>query len=364
MNLSALLQSRLSLITPRLVKRKPRFLIRAFSRLISQKVLNRDGIRAVLFHSHYKCNLNCEHCYEKNFLRTDEEPLSLDEKQRIIAECLELGVLSFDFVGGETSLDPTFPELVKACRPEKTYLTLATNGYNIAEDKIKYFLDIGIDKLNISIDSWYSEVHDAFRDKKGCHASVFRTIELCRKTGMGANFCMVVYRDYTKTEDFKKIVEYVINNKIRLGFIPAVPLGKWETSHDKLITPEDSDAMLKLHKKYPLLFTSDSYANRNCGCPAFSELLTITAYGDVLPCNFIHISFGNLRRESLKSILKKSCKIKYFDGHHVGCLAAEDKEFIDSYLSKTYGVDQYPVKAENVFPELKADFNQMDGVLK
>ena len=67
MRIPALLQSRLSLITPRLIKKKPEFLVRAFFRLLLQRFFNKEGIRAVLFHTHYKCNLDCKHCYEKNF---------------------------------------------------------------------------------------------------------------------------------------------------------------------------------------------------------------------------------------------------------------------------------------------------------
>ena len=344
--------NRLLLVSPRLIKKKPLFLAKAFFRPLSQRLRKTKQLRSILFHTHYKCNLNCKHCYEKNFNRTNEKPLTLAEKKTVIADCLKLGIVSFDFVSGESVLDPELPELVKACRPRKTYITLATNGYAFTEEKIKYLLDIGIDKLNISIDSWYPQEHDELRRKKGSHRHAFRTLELCKKVGMGFHITIFVHRNYTKADGFKKLVEYAIKHKIRVAFKAAVPLGAWEAKHDNLITDDDRDTMFKLYKKHPFL-KRDNYGNRNGGCPAFDEVITITAYGDVLPCNTIHISFGNVRNEKLQTILNKGRKIKYFNGCYNGCPPAEDKNFIKSYLSKTYNAKPYPLIAEEIFKELK-----------
>ena len=43
---------------------------------------------------------------------------------------------------------------------------------------------IGIDKLNISMDSWYEEEHDEVRQKKGAYKQAWNTVNLCRKVGM------------------------------------------------------------------------------------------------------------------------------------------------------------------------------------
>jgi len=281
--------------------------------------------------------------------------LTLKEKKKIIAQCLDLGVLSFSFIGGETSLSKDLPELIRACRPGRTYITLATNGYGFDEDKIRYFSDLGVDEFDVSIDSWFPEEHDTFRGKTGSYDSAIKTLNLCKKVGVNYHIGIVIYKNYTKSESFKKLVDYAISTKTRLGMIPAVPLGKWEANHDNLITREDRHVMDTLHSKYPFI-TSDNYGNKNHGCPAFQEVLNITPYGDVLPCDFIHISFGNLKNESLRTILDRGRQLSEFDGGYQGCLAAESKEFIESYLSKTYEADPYPVKAVDIFE--KSLFNQ------
>ena len=109
------INNRLGLVTPRLIKKKPLFLIKILFRALSQRFWKTKQLRSILFHTHYKCNFNCKHCYEKNFNRTNEKPLTLTEKKKIIADCLKLGIVSFDFVSGESVLDPELPELLPEC---------------------------------------------------------------------------------------------------------------------------------------------------------------------------------------------------------------------------------------------------------
>jgi len=342
------IKSKLVLVTPELIRRKPFFLCRIFFRtLFSQFGLKRP-IQSVLFHTHYKCNLHCSHCYEKNFTKTDQRPLTLDEKLKAIHDLSALGALSYDFVSGESSLDPDLPKLVKACRPAKTYITLATNGYDFSKEKIKYFREIGIDKLNISVDSIFPEEHDRIRGRKDSHKNALKTIDLCKKTGMDFHITVFVYKDSTKLEGFNKLVEYAIANRIRTTFKAAVPLGSFEGRHDSLITEDDRIRMFDLHRKHPFLVRT-CIGTSNSTCPAFNRMITLTAYGDVLPCNAVHVSFGNIRDNDLSAIITRGKNIEFFNGQYRGCPSSEDMNFINKYLSKTYSVYPYPVKAEKVF---------------
>ncbi|GJQ59907.1 MAG: radical SAM protein [Candidatus Scalindua sp. AMX11] len=354
MNILSALQKidkRVTLLNKRVVRKKPLFVMRAAYHCLRQKVFNRSGYRGVMFATHYECNFSCTHCYEKRLTKTEGRPLSFEEKRDIIKQCLDLGIIAFDFIGGESHLDPRFEELVTLCKPERTYITLATNGYNFTEEKIRRYLSLGIDKLNISIDSWYPADHDSFRRKRGAHEHALKTLSLCKRQDMDVTISVVVFKDYTKQPGFKKLVNFAIENKLRLAFKLSVPVGQWEGEIDNLATDSDKKILYKLHQRYPFL-TRDIYGNSHNGCPAFKDFFTITAYGDVLPCNSIHVSFGNLREESLLSILNKSKKVKLFSENITGCHPAEDREFINNYLSKSFVSGSYPVKAENVFDEL------------
>ena len=136
MTISELL-NKLNLVTPRLIARKPLFLLRALFLGVRTQVLKRPPeMRSVLFHTHYLCNLSCSHCYETKFDNTVKPPLTLEEKKRVLRECVSAGTIAIDFVSGETSLDRNLAELVKASSPHKTYITLCTHGFKLKEEQI------------------------------------------------------------------------------------------------------------------------------------------------------------------------------------------------------------------------------------
>jgi MoaA/NifB/PqqE/SkfB family radical SAM enzyme len=67
-------------------------------------------------------------------------------------------------------------------------------------------------------------------------------------------------------------------------------------------------------------------------------MVSITKYGDVMPCPYIHVSLGNFFEESLKNIIERGMKLKYFGKFIDTCLIAEDRKFIEEYeVKKIYG---------------------------
>ena len=80
-------------------------------------------------------------------------------------------------------------------------------------------------------------------------------------------------------------------------------------------------------------------------------MVSITKYGDVMPCPYIYISLGNFFEEPLKDIIERGMKIKYFGKYIDTCLMAEDRKFIDKYIvNRVYG-KPLPVPYSEVFKE-------------
>ena len=343
-----------SLITMRLFRKKPIFMVKVAWYLFSRKIYRKPRYKNFLFAPHYKCNFSCDHCSQARLreIEKNEDVMTTEEMIAAIKKCLDFGALSIDFIGGESLLYKDFDKLVEACNPSRTFITMVTNGYMLNEKMIKHLIDIGVDKLNISIDSWYPEEHDKMRGVKGAHKKAFNSIELCRKLGMFVDLETVVFRDYTKSDSFMKVVEYCMKNKVRLVMVAAVPLGSWEGNYDMLISEEDNRRMKELHQKYPWI-TRNCVGQKNAGCPAGYELLSISSNGDVQPCDFIRISFGNIKTDSLASIVKKVEKLHWFNGKFKGCITAENRVFIEECLSKTWKAERYPTPAEEVFDNIK-----------
>jgi MoaA/NifB/PqqE/SkfB family radical SAM enzyme len=74
-------------------------------------------------------------------------------------------------------------------------------------------------------------------------------------------------------------------------------------------------------------------------------MISITQYGDVLPCPWMYFSIGNIFDQSLKEICAKG--MRYFGADERKCLISQDRQFIDNAAAKTYG-KPLPVRIEEV----------------
>ena len=223
----------------------------------------------------------------------------------------------------------------------------------MTEKNIKKLMAMGVDKLNISIDSWDAEEHDAFRRYQGAHKKAFAAVKRAEDLGMGVGISMVVSKDSTQTSGFQKLVEWCIETETRLCFVLATPIGNWEGKKDEIIvTDGDRKTMLGYTRKYPFITRNCGVEGNNRKCPALHEMLAITAYGDVLPCDWMHVGMGNVRDQSLSSIIEKGKKVRYLNGNYNTCIVAEEHEFIDNVMGKAYETKSFPIDAEDVFEEL------------
>ncbi len=105
-----------------------------------------------------------------------------------------------------------------------------------------------------------------------------------------------------------------------------------------------------LQKKYPYVRTDFEANYVKKGCGAIKEILYVTPYGDVLPCPYIHISFGNIFDKSLEEIRNTALENKYFKDYWQKCLCATDRQFIDEFLNKISERKVLPVEYTKVFP--------------
>jgi len=173
-------------------------------------VTGKDAIRGVVFASSYKCNFKCSHCYAEPFTHSGSNPLSFEEKLSVIRECVDAGVISFDFVGGEIGLSEELNRLLPYCMPHKTHISLASNGYEMTSNKVRELKAAGIDKISISIDAGSPEEHDTFRNMTGSYKRCFEAIDNIRKEGLTPVIITCVSRGGTRKDSFKQLIDYAI----------------------------------------------------------------------------------------------------------------------------------------------------------
>ena len=99
------------------------------------------------------CNLTCEYCDE---YMPGAPSVPLEELKARVDKLDELGVMVYDFLGGEPLMHPDLPDLLahtKAKRRGSNVVTVITNGFFLSKRVIERLNDSGIDYLQVSVDS-------------------------------------------------------------------------------------------------------------------------------------------------------------------------------------------------------------------
>ena len=81
-------------------------------------------------------------------------------------------------------MDKNLGDFVNALDPYKHLIVLDTNGWFFDEEKAKWFAGIGGYKAQISLDSFYAEEHDSFRNTKGAHERAVRALKAAKNAGL------------------------------------------------------------------------------------------------------------------------------------------------------------------------------------
>lgn len=333
-----------------LVWRKPRFLARMGQFYLKSFVAPvRQPLRYVDFAVDYACNLRCEHCFKTSLENSKRPKLTVEDYRRISRECLDLGAIHLSLQGGEATLVPNLQELIGAMSANRSLFSITTNGTTISPEMASNLYCWGVDQLNISIDSFVPEEHDKFRGVPGAWKKTLDGLGNAVKAGLHVQVNTTVSKPSLHTPGFQGTVDYCIANKIILNIVLAAPSGNWDANTDLVLGPEDMRYIRALVRSTPYVRQDMDSIELGRGCPAMKEAIYITPFGDVLCCPFIHVSFGSLHDEPLRTIVDRALKYPFLEAHAEQCLVAQEKEFIDTYMSKIFGRKDLPADHTEVF---------------
>jgi len=317
-----------------------------------EKVRKGESIAILQFQYDYTCNFSCQHCDITGLRGKDKKRFfTIKDVKELSRQADEMGLAHIVITGGEPLVFPDFDDIVKAIDPQKFYITSDTNGWFLDEKKAKHLKSIGVDKIQLSMDSLSSTEHDDFRRKKGAHERALRAIDASLAAGLNLILATVVTKQRVRSAEFIEFLEFAKKKGVAVFVTYAKPVGEWEGNFDVLVTKSDMDYLKNLEKKYNVFTHLTPSYGLNLGCIAVKRMVSITKYGDIMPCPYIHVSLGNFFAEPLKDIIARGMKIKFFGKHIDTCLIAEDREFINEYEGKKIYGKPLPVPYTEVFTE-------------
>lgn len=282
----------------------PPFPSKAFDRFIAN--FGKKAPTAVYISLTNKCEYNCRHC--SNMYRSGNE-LTRETIIKLIKDFQELGASVFGFTGGEPLLREELAEIIKAV-DDRASTVLFTSGSGFTDKKAKELKKAGLFAAVISLDHFKGEIHELLRGKKDTFETALNAIETSKKYGFYTVISTVVTKQLLGSIfEFLEFAQKLGIDEVRI--LEPVPCGRLITEEPQL-NDEDRAKLIEVHKtanksrKYPRVSVfSYIESEQAIGCTAGIDHLYVDAEGNICPCDFTPLSFGNVKEEDLKKILKR-----------------------------------------------------------
>jgi len=301
----------------------------------------------------YLCNFQCTHCSAEYYMdrhlekvikiHDEREKMDLEDVRRISREADALGLARFVITGGEPLVMKDFDAVVEAIDPDRHYVITDTNGWFLDDKRARHLKSIGVEKVQLSLDSMVEADHDNFRNKKGSYKRVMRAVDASLDAGLNLILSTVLVRGRARTPEFEEMCRFATDRGIGLYVSYAKPTGSCSEHPEFVIEKEDADIVRDLERKYKV-FThmTPSYGSFK-GCITTKGIITITSTMEITPCPYIDMSIGNLRQNSLAQILARGMANPWMGPYRPDCIIGEDPQFIALHAEKTKGAKLLPV---------------------
>jgi len=282
------------------------------------------------------CNLKCKHCYQSAGKRLPDE-LSLSKRLNVIDQLAAEDVFSIAFSGGEPLMDKDIWPVIKRAKKHSMYVSIATNGTLLTKEIAKKMADVGVDYVEVSVDSVNPKKHDEFRGVPGAWEKTVEGIKnVVEQDSINVGLAPTITRmNFDELED---LIKLAMKLKVDKFFVfNFIPVGEGKNLIDLDLTPEMREKMLNIlydyYVKYGIvtLSTCPQYA-RVCmmrskgtfspsshytigrgekthliaefvgGCGVGRAYCAIQPDGIVTPCVYMPIAVGDLKKQSFKEI--------------------------------------------------------------
>ena len=269
------------------------------------------------------CNAKCLHC-SSNSGRPYPNELNTKEACKLFEDLSQAGVVDIAFSGGEPLLREDFFELIQRAVSLGFSVGVGSNGGNLSCEKIEKMFEVGINRLQISLDG-FGSTHDKIRGWGGLFNLALKSIKNSIKIGLRTHVCITINR--FNFEEFERFVSFIASigiNRINISrYIPTGRVGteildlnsdQWRFVINKI------NNLRKIHRgrveivshlaQEILLDSNVGHMPSFIGCQAGVGQGCITARGEVWPCVLLPIPLGNIREKDFDEIWKNSKVIK------------------------------------------------------
>ncbi|PRY00603.1 radical SAM protein [Allonocardiopsis opalescens] len=176
-----------------------------------------------------RCQLACAHCYADSGPWGGHGVMTVDDWVRVIDQAPDAGVLDVQFIGGEPTLHPAFPELMRHALDAG----LGAEVYsNLAHVRPEWWELFQRPKVYLAF-SYYSDdpaEHDAITRRPGSHARTLANVRRAVGLGVPLRAGIVAVRQGQRVDAARRQLEAIGVRKINTDRMRGVGRGRPDAS--------------------------------------------------------------------------------------------------------------------------------------
>lgn len=255
-----------------------------------------------------QCQCKCKHCGVA-FYQDQQSELTTQEVKEVIRQIkyLPSPVMKISFSGGEPLLRDDICQLVACTVKSGLFSDINTNGILLTQYNVKRLKKSGLHHIYVSLDSIDQDTHDNSRERQGCYSAALQGIINCIKEKLSCSISAYVSRSKLYSGEIKDIIEMGRRlNVISVRLVCPVLSGKMFNVQEEVLSPEDMKMLKRLLQ--PDFVYLEAVYNYHVGSRKFcaaarKHLFYISSSGDMQPCFFLPLKYGNVKTTPLQKIL-------------------------------------------------------------
>ena len=283
---------------------------KAYTRFINEHLLAKtDGPSHAQIALTNACPQNCEYCYNK-----DRKGKVMDTAiiKKVIQELKDMGVFWLGFTGGERLLQKDIVEITESVGDDCA-VKLFTTGCTLTQQLAQDLRDAGLFSVSVSLDHWKQEAHDKVRRYAGAFQTALKAIDIFKSLGdVDVGVSAVLSKEMIKSNEVEEFLKFLIGLDIHEAWLSECkPSVQDFWTDDQVITEQERLKLVEIQDRYnregkiTVNYLAHFEGKEHFGCNAGHKMVYIDPFGEVSPCVFIPMTFGNVREESLEKIFKE-----------------------------------------------------------
>ncbi|MCK9355881.1 MAG: radical SAM protein [Dehalococcoidia bacterium] len=279
----------------------------AYSRFVTEHLLARtSGPSHAQVGITNACPQRCEYCYNRN---RRGQVMDTDTVLKTVRTLREMGAVWLGLTGGEPLLNGDIVRIVESVSGDCA-VKLFTTGCTLTPEKASRLRQAGLFSVSVSLDHWREEEHDRGRRYEGAFREALRAIDIFRSTGgIQVGVSAVLSREMIENDQVEEFLSFLDGLGVDEAWLSEVKPSLEAFWNERLvITEEHRLKLVKLQDRYNAggrmtVNYLGHFEGKECfGCNAGNKMVYIDAFGEVSPCVFTPLSFGNVQTGSLPAI--------------------------------------------------------------